>query len=217
MQGARPGWAGKALVVIIFTSIFFRCVCAYNHSVGGPSGWDLSSNVQLWSAATSFLVGDNLVFTYTPDHDVVEVSQLGYDTCVISSAIGTYDDGETVIQLTEPGIRYFVCGRSGHCQQGLKLQVQVLAQPNNGTNANRRRPTPRLPPRKPPPSPRRSPPPPLSLVPTSPSSLPFPPPADVPVPVSGVDNIKLDTLGLFQGLVPVIALAVLYSLTLMLV
>ncbi|XP_028779456.1 uclacyanin 1-like [Neltuma alba] len=205
------GWAGKALVVIIITSIFFRCVCAYNHSVGGPAGWDLRSNLQLWSAATNFLVGDNLVFRYTPNHDVVEVSQLGYDTCVISNAIGTYDDGETVIQLTEPGIRYFVCGRAGHCQQGLKLQVQVLALPSNGTDGGRP-PRPRLPPRKPPPPPRRSPPPPAPRTPSSPSSLPFPPPADVPVPVSGVDNIKVDTPWLFQGLVPMIAIYTLFAL-----
>ncbi|KAK4283334.1 hypothetical protein QN277_000295 [Acacia crassicarpa] len=202
MHGVRPEWAGKALVVIIITSIFFQCVCAFNHTVGGPTGWDLRSNIQLWSAANTFFVGDNLVFTYTPNHDVVEVNQRGYNTCAISNAIGTYDDGATVIELTDPGIRYFVCGRSGHCQQGLKLEAQVLASSNNGTNTSRG------------PPPRRSPPPP-SRVPPPPSSPLFSPPPDVPVPVpaSGVDNIKVDTPGLFQGLVTVIALLVLHSLT----
>ena len=74
------------------------------------------------------------MFSYTPVHDVVEVSQLGYNTCTISNAIATYNSGDTVIHLTSPGTRYFVCGRLGHCQQGLKLQVQVLAQSNNNNN-----------------------------------------------------------------------------------
>lgn len=75
------------------------------------------------------------MFSYTPVHDVVEVNQQGYNTCMIANAIATYDTGDTMIHLDRPGTRYFICGRMGHCQQGLKLQVQVLAQSNNnGTN-----------------------------------------------------------------------------------
>lgn len=104
------------------------------------------------------------VFSYTPLHDVVEVNQQGYDTCTIANAIGTYNTGETVIHLTSEGTRYFVCGRMGHCQMGLKLEVQIPVQSNNngtGDNQNqpggaRRNPPPprsplRFPPRNPPP------------------------------------------------------------------
>ncbi|KAF7813446.1 uclacyanin 1-like [Senna tora] len=136
MKGVRPAWALKAIVVIMITSIFFRCVCASRYDVGGLTGWDLRSNLLVWSSMITFHVGDDLVFTYTPIHDVVEVNQLGYDMCEISNAIGAYDSGATVIHLTEPGNRYFVCGRPGHCQQGLKLLVQVLALPNNGTDGH---------------------------------------------------------------------------------
>lgn len=102
------------------------------------------------------------VFTYTPVHDVVEVNKQGYDTCTITNAIATYDTGETVIHLTKEEARYFVCGRMGHCQQGLKLEAQVLDQSNNnGTNDDQNQPgrggrTPprRPPPRHPPPRPR---------------------------------------------------------------
>ncbi|TKY44914.1 Blue copper protein [Spatholobus suberectus] len=134
MERLRPAWAVKAIIVIVFTSILFRCVCGENHTVGGASGWDLRSNIQAWSSTTTFNIGDDLVFQYTPVHDVVEVNQPGYDTCTIANALATYDTGETVIHLSEAGTRYFVCGRMGHCQQGLKLQVQVLAQSNNGTS-----------------------------------------------------------------------------------
>lgn len=74
------------------------------------------------------------VFSYTAAHDVMEVNQLDYDTCKIANALATYDNGETVIHLSDAKTRYFVCGRMGHCQQGLKLQVQILAQSNNGTS-----------------------------------------------------------------------------------
>ncbi|KAJ7970395.1 Blue copper protein [Quillaja saponaria] len=135
MDGSlRPVWAVKAIMVIIFTSILFRCVSATNHSVGGDLGWDLSSNLLIWTATTTFHVGDNLVFKYTPIHDVVELNQMDYAMCVLSNPISAHDDGETVIHLTEPGTRYFVCGRLRHCAMGLKLQVQVLAQPNNETD-----------------------------------------------------------------------------------
>ncbi|KAJ7970190.1 Blue copper protein [Quillaja saponaria] len=135
MDGSlRSVWAVKAIMVIIFTSILFRCVSATNHSVGGDLGWDLFSNLLIWTATTTFHVGDNLVFKYTPNHDVVELNQLDCAMCVLSNPIRAHDDGETVIHLTEPGTRYFVCGRLRHCAMGLKLQVQVLAQPNNETD-----------------------------------------------------------------------------------
>lgn len=60
MEGMRPEYAVKAIVVIIITLILFQCVCATNHTVGGTTGWDLRSNLQMWSAANTFLVGDDL-------------------------------------------------------------------------------------------------------------------------------------------------------------
>lgn len=49
------------IVVILMWTILFRCVsAAVNHTVGGSSGWDLSSNLSLWSTSTSFSVNDSL-------------------------------------------------------------------------------------------------------------------------------------------------------------
>lgn len=165
------------------------------------------------------------MFTYTPIYDVVEVNQVGYDTCMISNAISAYDTGETVIHLTEPGTRYFVCGRSGHCQQGLKLQVQVLPQPsNNGTNDDNNggstgeettrsppshAPGPRSPPhRHPPPSPQThssSPPPPPDD--DDDDDVPLPPFPFCDHPPSGAAMaIMTDSTLLCHGLLPLITL-----------
>ncbi|MED6191768.1 hypothetical protein PIB30_003571 [Stylosanthes scabra] len=136
MEQLRAASTVKAMVIIITASIFFRCVCAVNHTVGGASGWDLTSNIPAWASSANFIVGDDLVFSYTPVYDVVEVNQGGYDTCTIANAMATYNTGETVIHLAKPGTRYFVCGRLGHCQQGLKLQVQIAAQDQAQSNNN---------------------------------------------------------------------------------
>jgi len=56
----RPVWAVKAMFVVVLASIFFRCVCGANHTVGGVSGWDLESNMQDWASTESFNVGDDL-------------------------------------------------------------------------------------------------------------------------------------------------------------
>ncbi|KAB2633776.1 early nodulin-like protein 2 [Pyrus ussuriensis x Pyrus communis] len=144
MKGLRPGWAVKAILVVIFTSMFFRCVSAgpaaaatnNNHSVGGASGWDLSSNLQAWAARATFRVGDSLVFRYTPVHDVLEVMKMDYDLCHTIDPMETHNDGETVIPLRQTGDRYFICGRLDHCAIGLKLHVLVLPALQMSPNVN---------------------------------------------------------------------------------
>ena len=60
MEALRLGWGVRVIIVMVITAIFFRCVTATNHSVGGASGWDLNSNILTWSAATTFQVDDYL-------------------------------------------------------------------------------------------------------------------------------------------------------------
>ncbi|KNA22266.1 hypothetical protein SOVF_035620 [Spinacia oleracea] len=129
------------LMLIMSAILKFRCASsAVNHVVGDSSGWDLSSNISLWSASTTFYVNDSLVFNYTPDHDVIEVVSSDFATCRITSPVSSYDDvnGQTVILLSQPGSRYFICGRPRHCSMGLKLSVQVLYQldQSNNTSSN---------------------------------------------------------------------------------
>lgn len=55
-----PRWAVKAILLTVIISIPFSGVSATNHTVGGPTGWDLSSNIHAWSATATFHVGDTL-------------------------------------------------------------------------------------------------------------------------------------------------------------
>ncbi|XP_023520324.1 uclacyanin 1-like [Cucurbita pepo subsp. pepo] len=195
MEALRLGWGVRVIIVMVITAIFFRCVTATNHSVGGASGWDLNSNILTWSAATTFQVDDYLVFNYLPVHDVLEVNRTDFSICRTVNPITTHSDGKTVIHLDQPGSRYFICGRLQYCLMGLKLQVQVLqrlSDANNSTPAGANQPerlSPRHPPHSSPPFPHHPPPrspPPLELPP-----LPDRPEAPSPCICSGVGEMMM--------------------------
>ncbi|XP_062114535.1 blue copper protein-like [Humulus lupulus] len=122
----RADWAVKLIVIVAIGSVLFHAVSGANITVGGSSGWDLTSDLQAWTAETPFHVGDSLVFSYAGAHDVLEVHEEDYESCNISHPIKTHNDGDTVVPLNQQGTRYFVCGRQGHCLMGQKLQVHVL-------------------------------------------------------------------------------------------
>lgn len=55
----------KAIFIIIMVSMLFRgAASATNHTVGGVSGWDLTSDIQAWTSGTTFHVGDSLGTLY---------------------------------------------------------------------------------------------------------------------------------------------------------
>ncbi|XP_022749087.1 uclacyanin 1-like [Durio zibethinus] len=118
----------RTIVGLAVTAMLIQLAMAANYTVGGPNGgWDTSTDLQTWVASQNFAVGDNLIFQYTPNHDVLEVTKADYDSCQTSSPIQTYNDGNTVIPLSSPGKRYFICGTLGHCSQGMQIEIDTLA------------------------------------------------------------------------------------------
>ncbi|GMI88441.1 hypothetical protein HRI_002513400 [Hibiscus trionum] len=116
------------LKTLVCLAMLVQLAMAATHTVGGANGgWDSSTDVQTWVASHKFSVGDNLLFQYTPNHDVLEVTKADYDSCQTSSPLGTYSDGNTLVPLTSPGKRYFICGTIGHCSQGMKIEINTLA------------------------------------------------------------------------------------------
>uniref|UniRef100_A0A5B7BQX9 Putative uclacyanin-3-like isoform X1 n=1 Tax=Davidia involucrata TaxID=16924 RepID=A0A5B7BQX9_DAVIN len=116
------------MMSLAITAMLVELAMAANYTVGGSNGgWDTSTNLQSWASSQSFSVGDNLIFAYTPNHDVVEVTKADYDSCQTSNSLQSYTGGATVIPLASPGKRYFICGTSGHCSQGMKVEIDTLA------------------------------------------------------------------------------------------
>ncbi|KAA8526474.1 hypothetical protein F0562_008323 [Nyssa sinensis] len=118
----------RTLMSLAITAMLVELAMAANYTVGGSNGgWDTSTNLQSWASSQSFSVGDNLIFAYSSNHDVVEVTKAAYDSCQASNPLQTYTGGSTVIPLTSPGKRYFICGITGHCSQGMKVEIDTLA------------------------------------------------------------------------------------------
>ncbi|XP_065041961.1 mavicyanin-like [Musa acuminata AAA Group] len=119
-------WGGFINVVAL--AVLVQVAAAATYTVGGSEGgWDLSTDLQTWASAQTFVLGDSLSFAYAPSHDVVEVTKAEYDACTASRPIQSYTGGSTVIKLSAPGKRHFICGIAGHCTAGMKLEVDVVS------------------------------------------------------------------------------------------
>ncbi|KAJ4713659.1 Blue copper protein [Melia azedarach] len=150
--GARTSLLYLALFVLL------PCVSATILVVGG-------SGCHLIPSTINAYVGDTLEFTDNLAHDVLEVNQQEYATCSTVNSSTVHNSSDTVVHLTQPGMRYFICGGHPDCAMGLKFCLNVL--PQIAANVTRRGGgggslpvSPRRPPKSP--SKRRSPPPPAT-------------------------------------------------------
>ncbi|XBJ18983.1 hypothetical protein VPH35_010031 [Triticum aestivum] len=117
----------KALILITVAMTILGMALGASHTVGAPHGsWDIQTNYSQWVSRIRFTTGDELKFQYSAAvHNVVEVSKTGYDSCNGSSPISTFPTGNDVVPLATIGTRYFICGVSGHCNAGMKVEVNV--------------------------------------------------------------------------------------------
>ncbi|KAK4484851.1 hypothetical protein RD792_007451 [Penstemon davidsonii] len=143
---------------------------AVDYSVGGPNGgWTQGIDYQTWASSITFLVGDNLIFQHSLNHDVTEVSKADFESCSANNPLrAPLNGGTTTIPLTTPGSRYFICGTAGHCPTGMKVQIDTIAPPPPTIPPPVPRPPPAIPPTVTPPPPATTP------------SIPSPPPAVAP-------------------------------------
>ena len=66
----------------------------------------------------------HVVFKYNPSmHNMVQVGEEDYNSCIVSSPSRTYTSGNDHIQLAHGGKAFFICSLPGHCQQGMKIVV----------------------------------------------------------------------------------------------
>ncbi|KQJ95013.1 hypothetical protein BRADI_3g14662v3 [Brachypodium distachyon] len=109
----------KLFLIIVASALLFSMALGASYTVGAPAGsCDLKTNYTQWASARRFFPGDSLRFQYpTATHNVLEVTKAAYDSCNISVSV--------IATVT----RYFMCGILGHCADGMKLKVNVGAQP----------------------------------------------------------------------------------------
>lgn len=61
-----------------------------------------------------------------------------FDACSMHNITNRYQSGPTIIELTQPGQRFYFCGVGEHCEVGQKLAINVLlvAPPPPDTDEN---------------------------------------------------------------------------------
>ncbi|KAF3579585.1 hypothetical protein DY000_02035028 [Brassica cretica] len=124
------------IILLVLASTLIGLAVATDHTIGGPSGWTVGTNLGTWATGQTFAVGDNLVFAYpSAFHDVVEVTKPEFDNCQAVKPLITFANGNSIVPLTTPGKRYFICGMPGHCTQGMKLEVNVIPTANAAPTA----------------------------------------------------------------------------------
>ncbi|KAI6673479.1 hypothetical protein NL676_001385 [Syzygium grande] len=79
-----------------------------------------------WAAEKSFNFGDTVVFNWTGNHDVAEVSKTDYDNCTSTSPIGTVQTVSPYnVVLNTSSSRYFICTIGNHCSLGQKVTLSI--------------------------------------------------------------------------------------------
>ncbi|CAL4996498.1 unnamed protein product [Urochloa decumbens] len=118
--------AAAALVAVVAAVV--EVAAAATYTVGAPDGlWDMQTDYAQWVKTKTFHPGDKITFTYSPElHDLVEVSEAGYDACSSANNVSASRTGNDVVTLAAPGTRYFLCGLTGHCDSGMKIRVDVV-------------------------------------------------------------------------------------------
>ncbi|KAL0425738.1 UNVERIFIED_CONTAM: hypothetical protein Sradi_1108600 [Sesamum radiatum] len=117
----------KLIAFVLLLLISPAAYAATTHTVGGTSGWNTGVDYGNWASGQTFAVGDSLSFTYDGTHAVEEVTQSDYQSCSSSNPVNAFPPSPTTVPLTATGTRYFICPRSNHCSQGMKLAVTVSA------------------------------------------------------------------------------------------
>ncbi|KAI3932056.1 hypothetical protein MKW92_008692 [Papaver armeniacum] len=135
MAAANEFFLGYVAAVLVLGFAVLTCKASTTYTVGGTSGWDISTDLESWVQDKTFAVGDILLFQYSQIHSVSEVPKESYDQCNMTKVIKTSSDGNTSIPLTTPGQHYFVCGNGLHCLGGMKIQVTAIGGANSPANA----------------------------------------------------------------------------------
>ncbi|XP_044504102.1 blue copper protein-like [Mangifera indica] len=119
----------RVFLALLLGAIFSKEASAAQHVVGGSQGWVESADLSSWASGETFKVGDQLVFKYSSGlHSVVELaSESAYKNCDLGTSLNSMNTGNDVVKLDKPGTRYFACGTSGHCDQGMKVKITTVS------------------------------------------------------------------------------------------
>ncbi|KAK9059363.1 hypothetical protein SSX86_021986 [Deinandra increscens subsp. villosa] len=125
--------AAKLWCFILFIVLIQANVFAYQYQVGNLQSWNIPTSADPkvytnWPKKHTFKIGDSLLFLYPPSQDsVIQVTKESYNSCNLKNPILYMNNGNSLFNITSPGVVYFTSGVSGHCEKSQKLEISVYA------------------------------------------------------------------------------------------
>ncbi|XVF36652.1 hypothetical protein REPUB_Repub19eG0075600 [Reevesia pubescens] len=144
MASCSESGVAMACFVLVISCMVVPTLQYAVFTVGEQYGWIPGYDYNEWAETKSFKVDDRLVFDYPSGHTVDEVFENDYKTCTAGHPISSDNSGSTMIPLLTAGPHYFMSGVVGDCAQGMKLLVNVTADPQSNPLPSDRTPFPAL-------------------------------------------------------------------------
>ncbi|CAM0953713.1 unnamed protein product [Alopecurus aequalis] len=126
------GYLSLLLLWAVAASLVAGTSAGIYHIVGAGKGWRIAPNrtyYEEWARTRNISIGDKLMFLYRSGvYNIVEVpSRDLFLGCSMRNITNRYQNGPTIIELTQPGPRFYFCGVGKHCEEGQKLAINVSA------------------------------------------------------------------------------------------
>ncbi|MCO5553976.1 hypothetical protein L7F22_007502 [Adiantum nelumboides] len=124
--------AGAVMVVVVGWWCCIACTPAAARDVwevGDASGWTSTVDYKIWARDKTFRVGDDLFFWFNvSEHDVVEVTKDGYDSCdEFNNTLETWNfNDNATVELKEEGDKYYMSSSYADCPP-MRLAITVIA------------------------------------------------------------------------------------------
>ncbi|KAF0927031.1 hypothetical protein E2562_029254 [Oryza meyeriana var. granulata] len=120
------------LLSAVMASLFAGSAAGVYHIVGAGKGWRMAPNktyYEDWVRTRNISIGDKLMFLYRSGvYNIVEVpTKELFDECSMKNITNRWQNGPTIIELTQPGPHYYFCGVGEHCEEGQKVAINVSA------------------------------------------------------------------------------------------
>ncbi|CAL5091281.1 unnamed protein product [Urochloa decumbens] len=115
-------------VLLVAAACLGSLASATEWMVGDGGGWRAKFNQTGWADGKTFRVGDTLTFMYPKEnHTVVQVGNKDdFAACNLNAnAVNKWDSGNDVVTLDKPGKAWFFCSVPNHCNNGMKLVINV--------------------------------------------------------------------------------------------
>ncbi|KAL5796715.1 hypothetical protein ACOSQ2_001535 [Xanthoceras sorbifolium] len=122
--------SSSAMIMILFMAMSTLCGISMSaeHEIDfDSSGWIIMDDDDYEIPVN---LGDSIIFHYeNTNHDLTEVTLEDYNSCNAASPIAKYNSGNDNITFERPENYYFICGFPNHCQNGEKVTVKIVQNP----------------------------------------------------------------------------------------